>query len=606
MWLVDLQQTPDSAAKVILRIFEKPSSGEGDPVPYSFQFNSPDDPRAEANAIKDLLSRLLAEIRSGDSAAPRPLGQPSPDLPGGNDSGNAAADSAASVRWYDDSQLLADGELQMSLMKKDKNLAQIYMNALHSKAESTKEPEFLARFWSTRINLLRAHAIETHQKKGAYNVLSAVKPRTVDGELKLNISVEQVQMIWSQHPLVKRIYNENVPRISEGEFWSRFFLSKLSKRLRGERVSDNDTSDALFDKYNEADDTIFSSKIMSSHVPHVIDLEGNEENQGGFRGGNRKDVEMRPRTNFPVIKTLNSLSEKIMANVAPSDHDPTVVADEGGRDDDGIYQELTLRDLRGDAGIERTILNVKEQSQFFSNQNSAPSADAQLYARQVPSEVLFEVQADVDTLEGDGAGGIDLHTGIGVDEDSDSDEDTQRTAHVGSRAARQTAQKQILRSLKRRRAEAYGHGSDESSPMGIPSEIAQMAYITNATTTEFLKQFWNAFLSGNPERAMELANHVESLRKSMARIEAVAEEAEQARDKIIEEKREEIVAHFKRTGRKIKWRADNVGGGKKAVLVLLGPTINGLRNAQNQYQAALAAEGITDRGVLAITGGRED
>jgi len=216
-----------------------------------------------------------------------------------------------------------------------------------------------------------------------------------------------------------------------------------------------------------------------------------------------------------------------------------------------------------------------------------------VFERQVPSEVLFEVQAHLDTLEDDGAGGIDLHTGIGVEQDSDSDGESPRQGHVGSRAARKAAQRQLLKALSQRRAELYGHGADEATPMGIPAEIAQKAYITNATTAEFLKQFWDAFLSGAPERAQELAYHVESLRNSAARIEAIAEEAEQVRSKLIAQKKEEILALYKRTGRKVKWRQDNMGGGREAVRVLLGPTLRSLEVAQNMYRAALQAEGLT-------------
>ena len=45
--------------------------------------------------------------------------------------------------------------------------------------------------------------------------------------------------------------------------------------------------------------------------------------------------------------------------------------------------------------------------------------------------------------------------------------------------------------------------------MGLPAEITQKAYLTNATTTEFLKQFWTAFLSGDPDRAQELADQLQ-------------------------------------------------------------------------------------------------
>ncbi|CAK7228256.1 RNA polymerase II transcription factor B subunit 1 [Sporothrix curviconia] len=609
--ITNLQQTPDTAAKVMLKIFEKVPGTEGEPMAYLFHFNSPNDPRSEANSIKDLLSRIISDSRATDPSLPKPIssaGTPRPDggaaaasagakAPAGSGAGlsaamsfaNTVAAKPASERWFDDNQLKTDIELQQSLMKKDRTLHQTYMDAQKSKPESISDAAFNSQFWSTRTSLLRAHAIEANQKKGAYNVLSTIKPKTVDGELKLNISLEQVKMILSQHPLVKRIYDEKVPRIPESQFWSRFFLSRLSKKLRGERVQDNERADPLFDQYDESDDTIASSLILSSHVPHIIDLEANEENQGGFKSGNRKDVEMRPRKNVPIVRTLNSLSEKIMATVAPSDQDPTKSA----QVDSNTQEELTLRDLRGDVETSRIILNVREQSQFFSDQHAASAKDKAVYEKQVPSEVLFDVQADIDTLEGDGAGGIDLHAGLGIDEDSDSDEEaTRRADHVGSRAARQAAQKQVLAAVTQKRAELYGHSTDEQTPMGIPAETAQKAYITNATTTEFLKQFWNAFLSGDPDRAQELAYHAESLARSLARIGAVAEEAEQARNKVIEEKKEEIRLLFNKTGRRIKWRPEMIGGGKKAVRVLLGPTINSLETAQNLYKAALAAEGL--------------
>jgi transcription initiation factor TFIIH subunit 1 len=577
----------------MLKIFEKPHLGDGEPVAYLFHFNSPSDARPEANALKDILSQLLAGTRKNDPSLPKAAVPDQITADAGSQSAAMAFAStvnsaSTTTRWFDDNVLKSDIELQQSLMKKDRALHQTYMDARATKPDSISDAAFNSQFWSSRTNLLRAHVIDINQKKGAYNVLSTVKPRTVDGELKLNISVEQVQLIFQQHPLVKRIYNENVPKLSEGEFWSRFFLSKLSKKLRGERVTDLDNSDLLFDKYNSADDTIpFPSKILSQAVPHIIDLEGNEENQGGFRGGNRKDVEMRPRSNVPIVKTLNSLSEKIMANVAPTDQDPAGA----GSLDDEVYSELTLRDLRGDAETSRIILNVKEQSKFFSNQGSDKSEDAKIYEKQDPSEVLFEIQADLETLDEDGAGGIDLHRGIGIDDDSGSDDETRRN-HVGSRAARKRAQDQILDGMKKKRPEIYGQDDDDTSPMGIPPDITQRCYITNATTTEFLSQFWNAFLSGDPDRAQELAYHVESLGKSKERIEALAEEAEKLRAQIIEQKKKDIVDYYNRTKKRIKnWHPKMVKGGKDAVLALFKPTMESLTHAQNLYHAALAAEG---------------
>ncbi len=597
--IMNLQQTPDGSAKVILRVIEKPkpSAEEGaPPSQFLFQFTSPTDARAEANSIRDLLSQLLAAARENDPNVPKPVGQPT-----ANGEGASAAMSFASTvnakptppMWFDDNLLRADTELQQSLMTKNEDLTKTYSDALSQKPESISEAAFNDQFWSTRISLLRAHAIELNQKKGAYNVLSTIKPRTEDGQFKLSISSEQISMILQQHPLVRRIYNENVPKLTESDFWSRFFLSKLSKKLRGERVTENDNADVIFDRYLEADNSFsFASRITAAQkVPHIIDLEANEENQGGFKGGNRKDVEMRPRNNIPIIKTLNSLSEKIMANVAPSDLDPS--APDGNPDDTRTIDELALRDLRAEAEASRIRLNVKAQNSFFSTTQNEQSEQAKLFQKQVPAEVLFEVHADLETLDDDGSGGIDLHKGIGVDSESESDAESKKPPAVGSHATRKRAQTQILDGMRKRRSESattfhlVGYTAStaaDETPMGLPADIAQRCTLTNATTSEFLKQFWGCFLSGDAARAPELAYHADSLRRSAARVEALAAEAEQARNQVIVARRREIKSVYERTGKKLRWQPP--GGGRDAVMALFEATSAGLNAALEVYKWA--------------------
>lgn len=601
----------------MLKIFEKPPAG-GDPVTYLFHFNTTE-AKAEAKAVKDLLSRILADLRANDPSIPKPTstepgtpagqnGQangtpaPAPAAPGGGTSASMAFASAVnaqpgSLRWFDDSQLKIDIELQQSLMKKDESLHQTYMEAISTKPETISGAAFNSQFWSTRLSLLRAHAIEINQKKGAYNVLSTVKPRTVEGELKLNISVEQVQMIFAQHPLVKRIYNENVPRLTESQFWSRFFLSRLSKKLRGERVNNNDTTDPLFDKYDVSENNQpFQSKIMAQSVPHIIDIEGNEENQGGVKSGNAKDIEMRPRANFPLVQTLNSLSEKIMAEVAPSD---TVTSADDT--EHYAYSQLALRDLRGPEKENRIMLNVKEQNKFFSKRSAEPSTNARLFAKQVPADVLFDIQADLETPDDDGAGGMDLHAAIGFNEESEDDSDDEgrantgkppKRSHVGSRSAIRAAEREIMSGVTQQRSQKHGQASDVTNPMGLPTNVAIKCSLTQATTVEFLHQFWTAFLSGDPDRAMELQYLAESLTNSAARIAAVADEAAVEREETIKRKKQEIRSHWEKTGKKIRWKADQVGGGRDAVIRLMQPTLDAIDRAKGDYARALAAEGV--------------
>lgn len=581
----------------MLKIFDKPP-GATEPAAYLFHFNSPADPRAEAVAIRDLISKLIANAKNNDPNVPRPAGAQGGAAGSGSMTfANTALSKPSLARLFDDDALKSDIALQQSLMKADRNLFQMYMEGRKVKPESMSDATFNTQFWSARINMLRAHAIENNQKKGPYNVLAQVKPtmqQSTDpnkpSELKMKFSVEQIQMILNQHPLVKRIYNENVPPLAQNEFWERFFLSKLSKKLRGERVNDLETPDKIFDKYDEYDDIkAFNSQLLAQQVPHFINIEGNEENQGGFRSGNRKDVEMRQRgrKDVPIIQTLNSISEKLLANALQSGNESGSAADL-----DDVYRELALRDLQGDVEENRIILNIKEQSRFFSNETDTVSKTTAVYAKQKPSKVISDVQSDLNRLNQNTAGGVDLHNSLGVDDDSDSEDEGERPPHVGSRASRKEAQKQILDGIIQKRAQLYGHGSDESSPMGLSAETTEACNLTHATTVEFLHQFWSTFLSGDPDRAIELGYLAEALKRSKDRIDVVAADAEKARDEQIKKRRREILEIYERTRRKVMFDPKSIRGGRDAVLKLMDPTLRSLDKAIADYQRALSAQGI--------------
>jgi transcription initiation factor TFIIH subunit 1 len=581
---VDLQQTPETAAKVMLKIFEK-SPDAAEPVTHLFHFNSATNPRGEANNVKDALTNLIAAAKANDASVPRANGVAPASA--AMAIASAVKSGSGANRWYDDAQLKTDIELQQSLMKKDPALHRTYMESRRTKPDTISDSQFNSQFWSTRTNILRAHAVETHQKRGSYNVLSAVKPRQVDGELKMNISAEQVQLIFSQHPLVKRVYDENVPKLNEMDFWSRFFLSRLFKKLKGERVTEADSTDPTFDRYLDAsNDDALSRALLEAHIPHIIDLEGNEENQGGTKSGNRKDNEMTPRY-VPIVRTLNSLSEKIMAHVAPSDINP---ADPIGMDEE-TYNSLALRDLQGDAEENRIMLNIKEQTQFFSNEKSELSEEAALYAKQVPSDVLLNLQSDVDPemMGVNASGGLDLRSAIGVVEDSDSEDEEEKVPHVGSKASRLCAQKQIFEGITARHTEIDG-SSSQNQLAGLSQKIFDRLTLTHATTTEFLHHFWLVFLSGDADRATELAKMVETLERAMDRINAVAADAEKERNGIIQKQKDHLRDVYERTKKKLKM--NSVGGGEKVVKEMMEPTIKALQKATKEYRKALAAEGI--------------
>lgn len=576
----------------MLKVFVKtPEAPE--PVTHLFHFNAPSEPRSEANSIKDALTKLISALKAGEPSIIRANGSNGASAAMAIASAVASKPPSGAPAWYDDNQLKNDFELQQSLMRKDPLLLQTYEEARRTKPDTTTNTQFNTQFWSTRIHLLRAYAVESNQQRGAYNVLSAVKPRQEDGELKLSISKEQVQLIFSQHPLVKRVYDENVPKLNESDFWSRFFLSRLFKKLKGERIVEADSTDPTFDRYLDAPNSdILDRRLAAAHIPHLIDVEGNEENQGGSKGGNRQDFTMRPSSSIraPIIRTLNSLSEKIMENVAQSDTDPAAPIGM----DEKTFNELALRDLQGDAKENRIMLNVKEQNQFFSNDKSQISAEATLYTKQDPNELLLGLNTDLnpELMDTDAVGGLDLRTAIGVNEDSDSeDEDEEKQPHVGSKASFVDAQRQIFESITQQRARMDGTDA-QSNLSGLTQSLFDRLTLTHATTTEFLHHFWAVFLCGDPDRAGELAKLVETLERALDRINAVAADAEMERNEVINAQKQQIRELWEKTGKKMQYKPELVGGGGKVVREMLEPTIFALDKASREYRKALAAEGI--------------
>jgi len=570
--ITNLQQTPETAAKVMLKIFEKPANSP-EPVTHLFTFNSPTNPREEANAIKEVLSNLIAAVKANDLSIPRTNGaSPANEVHAGLPA------TVSSDRWYEDAHLKNDIELQQSLMKKDPSLQRTYMESRRTKPATITDSQFNAHFWSTRTNVLRAHAVEVNQQKGPYNVLSAVKIK----EEKMNIKPEHIQLIFSQHPLVKQIYDENVPKLNEVQFWERFFLSRLYKKLKGQRITEADATDPTFDRYLDRSD---EKRQDNTQVPHFIDLEGNEENQGGMRSGNKKDFTMIPGSaaKVPIIRSINNVSERIMANVAPSDIDP---ANPIGMDEE-TFNSLALRDLQAATSENRIELNIKQQGEFFANDKSAISEEAKLYSKQVPSEVLLEIESDL-IMDSGTDGGLDLHRAIGVLDDSDS-EDEDKIPHVGSKSSFLDAHKHMMEGISARRKEIDGTAS-KSSLAGLSDTVFQRLTLTHATTAEFLNHFWLIFLSGDVERAGDLAKMVESLDRAMDRIDAVAADAEKERQDTIARHRQHIKDVYNKTQKKIQWNSSSIGGGEKVVKDMMDPIIKTLRKALADYKEAFAAE----------------
>ncbi|KAF1931459.1 uncharacterized protein M421DRAFT_348135 [Didymella exigua CBS 183.55] len=593
----NLQQTPATAAKSSIKIVvveSSPLAGN-----HTFTFTSAA-PRDDQQMIRGLLQKGIEAAKAQETLAVTPAVA----TPGGNVSGASGAITmaktvAASAQQeedlYADAKLLSDLELQMSLLNSSPAMRQRFDRALGEKPASVTMGQFSNHFWSTRLNLLRSHAAEKSQTTGSYNVLSVIKSKNVNGTLMLNLTKEQIEVVFRQHPIVKTAYNEIVPPLSEGEFWERFFHSRLFKKLKGERIPDDYVTDTRLDKYLKHEEIVDAAQqILIDTIPLFINIEGNEQNHSQQKG-NRQDWTMVPSSNekAPILRVLNRMSEKLMKDVPLVDNHHTPA----GQDED-TYKELQLRDLQRASDDNRVVLKVQDQSRLFSaSQSVQSSTSAAAYTKRTPSEVLSTLQQDFASIDTNSrTPGTDLHSKIAINDDSDNEDESGVTKKlkVGSRAGRTAATTQIIAAIEKRHLHEDEYPSakgmlnnEQAAKLGVSDTILDNLTMTHNTTVEFLHYFWDVYHSGDPERANEVAKLIETLDRSLDRISAVANAAEAERNAQIEQFQRRNELYTQQTGKRRKFNPSVVKGGASAVAQIMQPLRRAIDAARIQYQKAL-------------------
>ncbi|KAI5362121.1 Putative BSD domain, PH-like domain superfamily, TFIIH p62 subunit, TFIIH subunit Tfb1/GTF2H1 [Septoria linicola] len=605
--ITNLQQTPATSKAIALKIVVGESS-------YVFTFNHKENARKEQENTTEVLRNTIAANKTRDAshlatpaAGSSAVGTPGQASGSGGEDGGASAAMAIAKAvssakddegWYDDAKLKSDISLQRSLLESDRALQERFNQALKDKPESVSIAQFTSQFWSARLHLLRAHAIEKAQKQGEYNVLPEIKfkraPAEKQGEpdtVTLTITKEQIHLIFKQYPIVREAYNDIVPGQKAHEFWTDFFNSRLLKKLKGEKILQTDKRFPKLDQYLDRE---VGGPASIQHIPHWMDLEGNEQNHSQ-RKGNRPDQDMRPTSTekVPILRVLNNLSEKMMSHVAPEDgeaHAPVGL-------DEETFEQLRLRDLASEDVDNRVRLSIKEQQRYVGGDKDTLSADAKLYAKQDSTKVLESLSTGLQPrqLGTDVKGTLRLNQVIGyhTDDESDSDDEdrsgqtngaTARKPKIGSHSAMSSASAAIMSSIKTRR----NFTSAESTSLnGLSQDTYDSVVMTHNTTNEFLHYFWSLFLSGDASRTAELAQLVSTLDRSLDRINAVAAQAESERAKQVESVKRQVEAYYQRTGKRRKVDYDTaVPGGKKAVEAMVKPTVQALAQASTAYRKA--------------------
>ena len=328
--LTTLQSTKETSPKMILKIVYKLTSGPpntnadgtdnggggGEEKSFKLTFTN----RPTMNTIKDSLQTIVARSRTRVEGTSTPTPAPAPASTFGSapqadstrdstssstpipptTSGTSTSSSLLSLaasQSLSDANLLKNFELQQKLLLEDRQLRDVFTKSV---MQFKLSPQV---FWSSRLNQLRTFALTISQHKGPYNVLSTIKPvATSDNQVNVNVTRDTINEIFTIYPIIKKAFDDLVPnKFNEGEFWSRFFNSKLFRRLRGDKISiSNSRGDVVLDKYLYIDQN-YQEKLQKSST---LENNGSGGGGGGAGGGSGNSEQGIQTLESPHVKNF--------------------------------------------------------------------------------------------------------------------------------------------------------------------------------------------------------------------------------------------------------------------------------------------------------------
>ncbi|CCH58103.1 hypothetical protein TBLA_0A03030 [Henningerozyma blattae CBS 6284] len=398
------------------------------------------------------------------------------------------------------SKLLINFKLQQSLLKENKPLMRIFQDTV---IHSGLPPE---EFWSTRISQLRAFALSTSQKIGPYNVLSTIKPvASSDNKVNVNISREKISSIFSNYPIVKKAYTDNVPKnFKEPEFWARFFSSKLFRKLRGEKIMQNDRGDVIIDRYLKLDQEYDrkDDEMLLHPVKKSIDLDGNLEDDP-VRRGNKQDFTMQPGVDIngnsdgtiDILKGMNRLSEKMILSLE-NEYSRSNLQNNNNDDMDKIeVEEIQINDLKDNSATDYAMihLNMNQHVSTKDDEDSVSSLNGGSKTKITKEEIKEKITQVTESLVKE----MDL-TQVEEKGSNINSEINKRVIGFVKINAKQAKHNNLDSTL------GTFIGNDKNAKdarTDIPTDLLESCRMLHTTCCEFLKHFYIHFQSGEPKQA---------------------------------------------------------------------------------------------------------
>lgn len=578
--ITNLQASPATSDKLMIRIFyrqqEEQQDEQAEPAKIVFVFTN----KMIMDTIKDAL-RLIIERQEASKQTTKQAKSVQIQL-------TQSKDDLEEI--LDPKKLLNNLELQQRLLTSEKNLKQVFTEAVIRNGLDAQE------FWKTRLHLLGTFALKNKAKRGPYNVLSTINlVASSDNNVDLNVTREKIHSIFDQYPIVRKAYEENVPRISEGEFWSRFFASKLFRKLRGEKINKNEKGDIILDNYlkvsdeelalmdeedkqrklaEKGEDDINPDDIV---INRFLDVEGNEEDNSQ-KLGNKPDFTMQPEKDkemVSIMRGFNRLSKKIVENVEDEENyikakKRKILPEQGLEEEqEEKTKELLIRDLEDIEKAEFIELHVnksKSVNQVSKQANLISDDDVATTVKQMrlyfPEEstidlsavyndrgAIEEVNREVLTLVIKNAKQLKQSWQVSRSIENDF-------TSAGTTGGAETAVSQIGSSIQ----------TDQvaSDKLKLSKETIENLRLVHITSEEFLKHFWLHFSSGDPSQATTTKKLYTSVKRCIKRIHVAVKGA---RTGVSPEKADEFESYAK---------------------ALLLPVIKSLSKAKKEYELAEA------------------
>ncbi|KAG0701322.1 hypothetical protein DFH29DRAFT_927275 [Suillus ampliporus] len=346
-----------------------------DEAGHNFTFTSPQAVAyVERESFKQELTNIISRNRS---AAPTPAPKPTPltatgtpaktpaPIPSTSRATSVSSDSRTPILSGTDAA--TDFRLRKKVLLSNPELLALHKELVMSGHITESE------FWDGREYLLLAEAAAEGQKRGRPGQLVDPRPQTVEGgEVKIVITPQLVHDIFDEFPVVAKAYNENVPnKLSEAEFWKRYFQSKLFNAhrasIRSSATQHVVKDDPIFDKYLEKDDDELEPRRARNEVSDLfINIGATLEDH--VETGNEKDVTMqagRQRGALPLIRKFNEHSERLL-NSALGEVPPA--KRRRIDDDDDTYAQITLDDLCDPEATSGIVLQMQDRERYFEGQ----------------------------------------------------------------------------------------------------------------------------------------------------------------------------------------------------------------------------------------------